>query len=92
MTEFRDRSMIVTRNSHKIDIEHFLASKGLKGVPVCVVKKGESKGSIVCREEFLSDDDDKENVTLFVDDDVNELVADDLKSSTKIWRVLFDRS
>lgn len=86
-------SHVVTRNSHKSEIEAFLRMHGLEELAnnVHVVGKKVSKGRFV-RETFTTKKDQDPSI-LFVDDDIRELSSDTwLRTSRHVHRLLFVRA
>uniref|UniRef100_A0A7S0GIP6 Uncharacterized protein n=1 Tax=Proboscia inermis TaxID=420281 RepID=A0A7S0GIP6_9STRA len=84
-------SHVVTRNSHKKEIEDFLRMHGLSDLAanVHVVPKKMAKGAFI-RENFLASQDKN---CIFVDDDIRELSNDPwLWSSKQVHRLLFVRA
>jgi len=84
---------VVTRNSHKADIEEFLRMNGLVYLSnnVHVVPKKKSKGSYI-KETFYAGSNLVDKISLYLDDDVRELVSDPfLQEDKRIYRVLFVR-
>lgn len=82
---------VVTRNSHKQEIQTFLIMHGLQALAsnVHVVPKRVSKGSYI-KEQLFADED--VGTILFVDDDVRELSTDLwLRESPQVHRLLFVR-
>ena len=82
---------VITRNSHKSEIETFLEMHGLKELSknVHVVPKKVTKGAYI-RETFASLGDDF--LCIFCDDGIRELTDDEwLRSSPRVHRVLFRR-
>jgi hypothetical protein len=87
MWEHKGKVSIVTRNSHREDINAFLAAHGAPpGVPVHVVNKKMSKADFVC-----PNGSDAEAI-LFVDDSIAELVDPQIMCRPNIHRVLFVRA
>jgi len=88
-------AFIVTRNSHKADIEEFLRMSGLVNLSnnVHVVPKKRSKGFFIKEQFYCDPDSDPANkICLYLDDDIRELVGDPfLKEDKRIHRVLFVR-
>lgn len=89
---------VVTRNSHKEDIEVFLAANGLPDVKVNVCPKKVTKGSFIKASFFeVSELGGSPELgscaALFVDDDIRELIADPwLRENGLIHRLLFCRA
>ncbi len=83
-------SYIVTRNSHKADIEEFLKMHGLEKLCVHVVPKKYPKGKFI-QETFFSESPE-DTTCIFIDDDIRELVKDPwLRDSKQVHRLLFVR-
>mmetsp|Transcript_6674 Transcript_6674/g.9575 ORF Transcript_6674/g.9575 Transcript_6674/m.9575 type:complete len:704 (+) Transcript_6674:89-2200(+) len=87
-------SHVITRNSHKRDIEEFLIQHDLKDLAsnVHVVPKKMSKGSYI-KDNFFTGDNSDASSCIFIDDDIRELVRDNwLKSCEQVHRLLFVRA
>jgi len=87
-------SHVVTRNSHKNEIEIFLKMNGMEKLAnnVHVVPKKQSKGSYI-EETFPIESSEEVTACLFIDDDIRELVSDPwMRSNEKIHRLLFSRA
>ena len=86
-------SHVVTRNSHKPEIEEFLRMHGLQELAknIHVVPKKVSKGTYI-RETFSNSENDPASI-IFVDDDIRELSIDTwLRTSPHVHRILFVRA
>jgi len=84
------KSYVITRNSHKAEIEAFLEMHGLRDLAknVHVVPKGVKKGAYI-RDTFSSERGD---TFLFVDDCIRELTVDSwLRTFPNMHRLLFRR-
>lgn len=82
---------VITRNSHKADIEAFLRQEGLAEMAVHVVPKKMPKGQYI-HDTFYSSDR-AVGACLFVDDDIRELVLDPwLRTDQRIHRIHFVRA
>ena len=90
-------SHIVTRNSHKLEIEQFLRLNGLVVLTsnVHVVPKKVTKGSYIKEAFFKCEEDSIRNAgtkCLFIDDSLAELINDPwLREAPYIHRLLFVR-
>lgn len=87
-------SHVITRNSHKEDIEEFLILHDLKDLAsnVHVVPKKMSKGSYI-KDNFFSGNNSDASSCIFIDDDIRELVRDDwFKTCKQVHRLLFVRA
>ena len=89
---------VVTRNSHRAEIEQFLAARGVPCMGVAVVKKGHSKASkIVELLPCLADEPPSTPGALppcravFVDDGVRECCDERVAALPGLYRVLFRR-
>ena len=83
------QSHVITRNSHKAEIQDFLRMHGLHALSkkVHIVPKKMTKGAFI-KEMFR----DQSQTMLFLDDNINELTADEwLRSSPNVTRQLFLR-
>ena len=88
----RGTSYIVTRNSHKAEIEQFLRQQGLVELSknVHVVPKNVSKGSFI-QETFFGEDNGQ--TCLCIDDDIRELINDPwMRNCEQVHRLLFVRA
>lgn len=85
---------IVTRNSNVEAIECYLKQHGVSAPKVARAVKGESKGEVISR---LLDSERREialepsGPSVFVDDDVRELLREDVRGMANMHRVLFTR-
>jgi len=94
-------SHVITRNSHKSDIQEFLRMHKMFELAnnVNIIPKKKSKGSFI-REKFYGDQYCQKNLDLagtnktclFIDDDIRELTCDDwLCNDANVHRFLFAR-
>lgn len=82
---------VVTRNSHQVDIEAFLAARGLE-IPVSSVKKLKTtKAAVILDELDRAEAEGRASKGLFVDDDIRELTVPELADDPRLLRVLFVR-
>ena len=79
---------VVTRNSHRAEIEQFLAEKHVAVAAVHSVKReGSSKAEVICDGGIVPPGE----MAIFVDDDIHEHVEPRLRSHPGLYRVLFVR-
>uniref|UniRef100_A0A7S1BDJ7 Uncharacterized protein n=1 Tax=Corethron hystrix TaxID=216773 RepID=A0A7S1BDJ7_9STRA len=86
------KSHVITRNSHKVQIETFLEKHGLQDLAqnVHVVPKKVKKGAYIL--DTFSENAAGGDSFIFVDDDIKELCADPwLRSYPNMHRLLFRR-
>ena len=82
---------VVTRNSHKAEIEQFLQAKGVRCEGVLVARKGKSKAAEMLRVAPSLADPNATERAIFVDDGVREVCDEKVVALPGLYRVLFRR-